>query len=202
MAATLTDRERDTYEFIRDHVARHGYPPKLQEIARGIGIRSRGTVHRYLQALQRAGLIAIERDRARGIRLLEAEPESSAGLPFLGRINAGQPLEAVPDAGYVDLTEFFMAPGRFVLRVQGESMIDDGILDGDFVIIEQRQSAREGEIVVALVDNDDATLKRFHDNRDGSITLIPANASMAPMRYAADRVRIQGVLVAQLRSYR
>jgi repressor LexA len=202
MAADLTDRERDTYDFIRDHVARLGYAPKLQEIAQGIGIRSRGTVHRYLQALQRAGLIDIERDRARGIRLrapLDATPDQ---LPFLGRINAGQPLEAVPDAGQIDLSEFFMGPGRFVLKVQGDSMIEDGILDGDLIIIEQRETARDGEIIVALIDNDDATLKRFRDNRDGSVTLVPANAAMRPMRYGADRVRVQGVLVAQLRSYR
>jgi repressor LexA len=202
MAADLTDRERDTYDFIRDHVARLGYAPKLQEIAQGIGIRSRGTVHRYLQALQRAGLIDIERDRARGIRLRAPLDATPGQLPFLGRINAGQPLEAVPDAGQIDLSEFFMGPGRFVLKVQGDSMIEDGILDGDLIIIEQRETARDGEIIVALIDNDDATLKRFRDNRDGSVTLVPANAAMRPMRYGADRVRVQGVLVAQLRSYR
>jgi len=123
-------------------------------------------------------------------------------LPVLGRIAAGLPIEAIPDETEIDLSEFFMGPNRFVLRVDGESMVEAGILHGDMVIVESRNSARDGEIVVALIDNQEATLKTFRRNPDGSITLHPANRGMVPMRFAAERVTIQGVVVGQMRSYR
>jgi repressor LexA len=115
---------------------------------------------------------------------------------------AGLPIEAIPDETEIDLSEFFMGPNRFVLRVAGESMIEAGILDGDMVIVESRSSARVGDIVVALIDREEATLKYFQRNPDGSITLRPANRTMAPLRYAAERVAIQGVVVGQMRAYR
>jgi repressor LexA len=123
-------------------------------------------------------------------------------LPLLGRIVAGQPLEAIPDEATIDLGQFFMGPGRFVLRVQGDSMIEAGILDGDMVVVKQVEHAANGEIVVALIDGEEATLKRLRNNRDGSVTLQPANRALAPMIYPASRVQIQGVVIAQLRSYR
>jgi len=200
----LTDRERQVHDFVRAYTRRHGVPPKLREIGAHLGIASRGTVHRYLRAIEAAGLIAITPDRARGIRLAGKDTgrAASAVLPVLGRIAAGLPIEAIPDETEIDLSEFFMGPNRFVLRVDGESMIEAGILHGDMVIVESRNSARDGEIVVALIDNQEATLKTFRRNPDGSITLHPANRSMAPMRFAAGRVAIQGVVVGQMRSYR
>jgi repressor LexA len=206
----LTDREREVYDFVRAYTRRHGVPPKLREIGAHLGVASRGTVHRYLRAIEEAGLIAITPDRARGVRLVGKESAGDsihkAGprltLPVLGRIAAGLPIEAIPDETEIDLSEFFMGPNRFVLRVDGESMIEAGILHGDMVIVESRNSARNGEIVVALIDRDQATLKYFQRNPDGSITLKPANRSMAPMRFAAERVAIQGVVVGQMRSYR
>ncbi len=198
-----TDRGRQVYDFIRAYVARHGFPPKLREIAEHLGIASRGTVHRYLRDLESEGLIEIESDQARGIRLRGRKGAVRAlSLPLLGRIAAGQPIEAIPGEDEIDLSEFFVAPNRFVLRVTGDSMIEDGILDGDMVIVEKRDVADNGEIVVALIDGMEATLKRLQKNRDGSVTLRPANARLAPMRYAAARVRIQGVVVGQFRSYR
>jgi repressor LexA len=199
----LTDRSRDTYDFIVGYVAAHGYAPKLREIADHLGIRSRGTVHRYLQALIEAGLIEIEPERARGIRLTEASVPAASdnSLPMLGRIAAGHPIEAIPGHDSIDLGQFFVGPGRFVLRVQGDSMIEDGILDGDMVIVQQRDDADDNEIVVALIDNEEATLKRLQRNHDGSVTLIPANPDLAPMRYPGERVRIQGVVVGQFRAY-
>ncbi len=198
-----TDRGRQVYDFIRAYVARHGFPPKLREIAEHLGIASRGTVHRYLRDLESEGLIEIESDQARGIRLRGRKGAVRAlSLPLLGRIAAGQPIEAIPGEDEIDLSEFFVAPNRFVLRVAGDSMIEDGILDGDMVIVEKRDAADNGEIVVALIDGMEATLKRLQKNRDGSITLRPANARLAPMRYAAARVRVQGVVVGQFRSYR
>ena len=197
----LTDRERQVYDFVRAYTRRHGVPPKLREIGAHLGVGSRGTVHRYLRAIEEAGLIAITPDRARGVRLVN-KGASRTVLPVLGRIAAGLPIEAIPDETEIDLSEFFMGPNRFVLRVDGESMIEAGILHGDMVIVESRNSARDGEIVVALIDNQEATLKTFRRNPDGSITLRPANHSMAPMRFAAERVAIQGVVVGQMRSYR
>jgi repressor LexA len=199
-----TDRERQTLEFIRGYMARTGVAPKLREIADHLGIRSRGTVHRYLRSLEQQHLIEIDADRARGIRL-QPDPDeffSSTSLPLVGRIAAGLPIEAIAGHDRIDLSEFFVAPGRFVLRVSGDSMIDDGILDGDMVVVQQQDTARDGEIVVALIDGQEATLKRLQRNSDDSVTLRPANRSLAPMRYGAARVRIQGVVVGQFRSYR
>jgi len=198
-----TDRERQTLEFVHAYVARNGVAPKLREIADHLGIRSRGTVHRYLRSLEDQGLIAIDADRSRGIRVQQApESSSTTSLPLVGRIAAGLPIEAIPDHDRIDLSEFFVAPGRFVLRVSGDSMIEDGILDGDMVVVQQQDTARDGEIVVALIDGEEATLKRLQRNPDESVTLRPANRSLAPMRYPAARVRIQGVVVGQFRSYR
>ncbi|MHB8744834.1 MAG: transcriptional repressor LexA [Sulfuricaulis sp.] len=199
-----TDRSRQVYDFIRTYVAHRGYAPKLREIARHLGIVSRGVVHRHLRALADEGLIRIEPDRARGIRLPKGRVTAGRtfSLPLLGRIAAGQPIEAIPGEDEIDLSEFFVNRNRFVLRVAGDSMIDDGILDGDMVVVEKRDTAENGEIVVALIDGIEATLKRLQKNRDGTVTLRPANRRMPPLRYVAARVLIQGVVVGQFRSYR
>lgn len=199
-----TDRSRQVYDFVRAYTARHGYAPKLREIAGHLGIRSRGVVHRHLRALEAEGLLRIEPDRARGIRLRgrAAAAARPGQLPLLGRIAAGRPIEAIPGEDEIDLSEFFVNHNRFVLRVTGDSMIEDGILDGDMVLVEKHDTADNGEIVVALIDGLEATLKRLQKNRDGSVTLRPANAALSPMRYNAARVRIQGVVVGQFRSYR
>jgi len=195
-----TDRQRQILDFVARYIGRHGVGPKLREIGEGVGISSRGTIHRHLRALEAAGLLVIEPDRARGIRLA-GEESASATLPVLGRISAGRPIEAVVDEQPLDLAEFFLGPDRYVLRVTGDSMIEDGIHDGDMVIIRHTRVAHNGEVVVALIDSEDATLKRYYRNPDGSVTLVPANASMSPMRYSGDRVAIQGVLVALMRRY-
>lgn len=199
---TLTDRQQKTYEFLCAYAARHGRSPKLREIADHLGIQSRGTVHRYLSALVEARLISVAADRARGIELLDAGGEFKPfTLPLVGRITAGLPIEAIPDHDEIDLSEFFIRPNRFVLKVTGESMIEAGILDGDMVVVEKSSTARDGEIVVALIDNDEATLKYFRRNADHSITLEPANREFKPMRYPADRLQIQGIVVGQFRAY-
>jgi len=199
----LTERQQATYRFIHDYHLRHGYAPKLAEIAVGIGIRSKGVVHRYLKAIAEEGLIELHPYRHRGIRVV-ACPENPAGgstLPLVGKIAAGQPIEAIPDHNTFDLSAFFLGPNRFVLKVQGDSMIDAGILEGDMVVVEQRDGARNGDIVVALIDKDEATLKHLQQNKDGTVTLLPANQTMQPMNYAAERIQIQGVVVGQMRSY-
>jgi len=199
----LSRREQDTYQFIRRFISQHSHSPLLMEIAAGLGIHSKGTVHRYVQGLARQGLVHLEPGRHRGIRLTAAEQAlPHYNLPLLGRIAAGRPIEAIADQEEINLSEFFMGPRRFVLKVSGDSMIDAGILDGDMVIIEQCNRADNGAIVVALIDNETATLKYLQHNRDGSLTLLPANPSLSPVTYSASRVYIQGVVVGQMRSYR
>ena len=196
----LSDRQRQIYQFLREHIRRHGVAPKLREIGEHVGINSRGTVHRHIKALEQAGLIRIDPDRVRGIELTE-EGESDSGLPLLGKIAAGCPIEAIAGQERIDLGGFFMGDGRYVLRVQGDSMMDDGILDGDMVVVKAAETANDGEIVVALVDQQEATLKRIYRNNDGTVTLQPANSTMSPMRYQGERVAIQGVIVGQFRAY-
>jgi len=200
----LSRREQDTYDFICNYINEHQQGPLLEEIAIGLGIKSKGVVHRYVQTLAKAELIELISGRHRGIQLPSSEPvidENAPVMPLLGRIAAGMPIEAIPDQAEINLADFFMGPGRFLLKVQGESMIDAGILPDDIVVIESCITARNGEIVVALVDQQEATLKRFKNNQDGTVTLIPENSEMQPMIFDAHRVHIQGVLVGQMRSY-
>ena len=194
-------RQQQALHFIQGYSLRHGRAPLLTEIAAALGIRSKGVVHRYLQALAREGLVERVPGRHRGIRL-PAEGLSGMRLPVLGRIAAGLPIQAIPDLDEINLADFFTGPDRFILRVDGDSMIEAGILHGDMVIVEQRDTARDGDIVVALIDGDEATLKRLRRNGDGSVTLIPANAALPPMIYSAARVRVQGVVVGQMRAYK
>ena len=198
----LTDNQRAVLSFIQRYIATHGVPPKLQEIAKGIGISSRGVAHRYVQALVDAGFLAIDKGKHRGIRLIrENTTQQENTLPLLGRIAAGKPIEAIPGEDEINLNDFF-GQNNFAVHVQGDSMIDAGILDGDVVVIEFRETANDGDIVVALIDEQEATLKRFKRTQQGRfIQLIPENKDMEAMVYEASRVRIQGVLVGQLRRY-
>jgi repressor LexA len=198
----LTDKQRLTLDFIERYIAIHTVPPKLQEIADGIGIRSRGVAHRYVQALIDGHYIAQDKRKHRGIRLLKpGTHRSESMLPLLGKIAAGKPIEAIPGEDQIDLQDFF-GHNNFAIRVQGDSMIEAGILDGDTVIIEFRETANDGDIVVALIDETEATLKRFKRSHKGRyIKLIPANKEMEEMVYEASRVRIQGVLIGQIRKY-
>lgn len=198
----LTDKQRLALDFIEHYVAIHTVAPKLQEIAEGIGIRSRGVAHRYVQALIDAGFLAVSSGKHRGIELRRPNPHRPESiLPLLGKIAAGKPIEAIPGEDEIDLRDFF-GRNNFAVRVQGDSMIEAGIMDGDTVIIEFRETANDGDIVVALIDESETTLKRFKRSHKGRyIKLIPANRDMEPMVYEASRVRIQGVLIGQLRKY-
>jgi len=198
----LTDKQRLTLDFIQRYIATHTVPPKLQEIAEGIGINSRGVAHRYVQALAAAGFIETGSGKHRGIRLLRPNPHHDESiLPLLGKIAAGKPIEAIPGEDEIDLRDFF-GDNNFAVRVQGDSMIEAGIMDGDTVIIEFRETANDGDIVVALIDESETTLKRFKRSHKGRyIKLIPANKDMEEMVYEASRIRIQGVLIGQLRKY-
>ncbi len=198
----LTDKQQLTLDFIQQYLATHSIAPKLQEIADGIGISSRGVAHRYVQALTDAGFISIDNNKHRGIHLLKPNPHRPESiLPLLGKIAAGKPIEAIPGEDQLDLRDFF-GHNNFAVRVQGDSMIEAGIMDGDTVIIEFRETASDGDIVVALIDETETTLKRFKRSHKGRyIKLIPANKEMEPMVYEASRIRIQGVLIGQIRKY-
>ena len=136
------------------------------------------------------------------LELAAPDPPGLATVPLLGSVAAGRPIDAVEDSESLQIPEAFLGAGAtYALQVQGDSMADDGILDGDWVIVEQRETAEDGEVVVALVDDGEATLKRLHHHGE-NIVLEPANAAYSPMEYAAERVRVRGVVIGQMRSYR
>lgn len=262
---SLTHLEARVLAAIERHIRSEGVAPTIAELAANLRLKSKGTVHRYVQSLIAKGKLERHGNGWRGLRIVglampeqpsnvqrlpapfskpeksgtvthlklesnvshpitlpvelsaalreqnanaqgESSPPDDNGLsnlriPLLGRIAAGQPIEAIEDANYLDLAAFFIGPDRYALRVSGESMIDVGILDGDTVILRKQSTARAGDIVVALIDSQEATLKRLGNVKDGMVELIPENSSMATMHYAVDRVSFQGVLVGQLRSY-
>lgn len=198
----LTSQEQKTLQFIRNYLAQHGYAPKFKEIGVAIGVHSQGTIHRYVQALEDKGYIDRVKGNSRGMSLVELPLVSPPTIPLVGKIAAGLPIEAIEDQQELNLAEMFMGPELYALRVTGDSMIDAGILDEDYVIIRKQVVARDGDIVVAMIDKTEATLKRFKRKTESQIALIPANAEMEPMIYAAERVSIHGVLVGQLRNYR
>jgi repressor LexA len=197
----LTSLERKMLQFIRGYLAQHGQGPTLTEIGEALDQNSKGTVHRYVQALVDKGFL-LRTDRGwRGIRLAdECIPHSHATLPLAGRIAAGQPIEAINGKNEINLGEFIQ-DNHYALEVSGDSMCDIGILDGDLVIIKSQATAQDGDIVVALIDDQEATLKRFKRIGQEQVKLIPENATMQPMIYAANRVTIQGILIGQFRRY-
>ena len=198
--ATLTVLENSMLRFIRGYLVRHGQGPTLTEIGKALGISSKGTVHRYVQALVEKGYLLHTERGWRGIRLADRIPHTHATLPLVGRIAAGRPIEAIPGRDELNLAEY-SPDEHFALEVQGDSMCESGILDGDLVIIKSQAVAKDGDIVVALVDEQEATLKRFRKLSADKIKLVPENSQMQPMVYEASRVQIQGVLVGQMRRY-
>ena len=200
----LTPSEQKTLKFIQKYCIEKGYSPTLNEIAQGIGIKSKGVVHRYIKTLESLNMISISSHRKRGICLnLEAYENQSVApiIPLLGRIAAGQPIEAIEGREEINLADFIMNPDRFALQVSGDSMIEAGILDGDTVIIKHQNTAETGDIIVALIDGLEATLKRLKKLPGGMVLLIPENKLMEGIIYEAKRIQIQGVVVGQLRSY-
>jgi repressor LexA len=206
----LTRRQREVYDFISRFVDSNGYSPSFEEIAEGVSLSSLATVHKHIGNLEEKGLLKRDYNRARSIDLVKpkgllkkafaAAAAANTTLPFLGRIVAGQPLEAINNPETISLGDFTGAKDVFVLEVSGESMQDEHIIDGDYVLVERSNTARDGEIVVALVNNSDATLKRIY--REGAITrLQPSNKTMEPIRVPAESVQIQGRVIGVLRKY-
>lgn len=197
----LTRRQTEIYDYLVENARHFDHPPTLDELCRALGLSSRGSLHKHVQALIQAGLVEPVDGSHRGIRLAEQAPEE-AGIPLLGSIAAGRPIEAVVQPEYLRVPEELLGSKPcYVLKVRGDSMIEAGILDGDYVVIEQCDSARNGEVVVALVNREEVTLKRI-EQRPGQVILHPANTGMEPLAYAPDAVQIQGVLRGLLRSYR
>ncbi|BAO44516.1 transcriptional repressor LexA [Thiolapillus brandeum] len=201
----LTRRQQEIYEYLVENLDSFPHPPTLDELCEALGLSSRGSLHKQLQALIQEGLIEPMNNQRRGVRLAQLPGENSVAddnaLPLYGRIAAGQPIEAIASHETISVPPSLRTDNPcYVLEVKGDSMIEEGILDGDWVVIEKRDTARNGEIVVALVDGEEATLKRI-EQQQGKVTLHPANASMQPMIYLPEQVQIQGVLVGQMRSY-
>jgi repressor LexA len=197
----LPPQEQNTLQFIRVYLAQNGNAPKFKEIGLAIGVNSQGTIHRYVQSLEDKGYIDRVKGNSRGMTLVELPLVSPPTIPLVGRIAAGLPIEAVEDQLELNLAEMFMGPELFALRVTGDSMIEAGILDNDYVIIRKQPFAKNGDIVVAMIDKVEATLKRFRRKNETEIELIPENASMEIMTYPAERVNIHGILVGQMRKY-
>jgi repressor LexA len=193
----LTERQQAVYAFIREKIRGRGYGPTVREIGQQFGIVSPNGVVCHLKALEKKGLIVREPNRSRAIQMI-TEPADLRGLPLAGRIAAGVLHEAIEQRERVDFRELFETRhgNRYVLRVSGDSMIDDHIADGDYVVIDKGKSPQKGEIVVALTEENEATLKRWYPEKN-RIRLEPANASMKPIY--VKNARVLGVLVGVVR---
>ena len=198
----LTRRQREIYDFVRRFVDEKGYSPSLEEIGAAFGLSSVATVHKHVQHLVEKGLLRKGWNRSRS---LEPQPPPGPGpvvLPLAGVVAAGAPIEAIEDVETIAVPAELVSPRAesFVLRVRGDSMIDEQIRDGDYVVVERRSEARDGETVVALVRGHEATLKKLQ-RRGSKVRLLPANSALAPIEVPAREVRIQGVVRGLLRRY-
>lgn len=204
----ITRRQREVYDFISQFVDTNGYSPSFEEIAEGVGLSSLATVHKHISNLESKGLLKRDYNRSRSIDLVKPKGQmkkamaaaASTSLPLLGRIAAGRPIEATENPETISLTDFTGSKDVFVLEVTGESMQDEHIVDGDYVLVEKANTASNGEIVVALVNGSDTTLKRIY--REGQvIRLQPSNSAMQPIRVPAEAVQVQGRVIGVLRKY-
>lgn len=201
----LTRRQKQLLDHLREYLAAHGYAPSYEEIAVHFGFASLATVHEHLENLKRKGYIRKSYNESRSIELVAEDARVSAvELPLLGSVAAGEPIEAIQDQEVVAVPVEMLgrrSGEHYVLRVKGDSMIDEQIRDGDYIVVNGRQSARDGEMVVALVQADSATVKKLYREPDGRIRLQPAHPSMAPLYYPAEDVVVQGVVIGVIRRY-
>jgi repressor LexA len=206
----LTERQKAILEFLEEYQERKGLAPTLREICENFGFSSYGTAYKHLRLLGEKGFLRRDWNQKRGLEILKSSPtrpmqaSEGSGLPFLGRIAAGRPIEAIAQTERVDVPAHLLA-GRgahvdhYVLQVVGDSMIGEGIFDGDWVVVERRERADVGEVVVALV-GEEATVKRFYPEGE-TIRLQPSNPAMQPIRVPARDVRVQGVIVGLMRRF-
>ncbi len=205
----LTKRQKEVLDFLVSFLNKHGYAPSFEEIAKSLKLTSLATVHKHITTLEKKGFIRRGYNQSRSIEVTQLPrpvreqvlQRTVVELPLAGRIAAGQPLEAVEERETISLGDFARSSNSFVLQVKGDSMMDDHILNGDYIVVEQSQVANNGEIVVALVGEGEATLKRFYRESGGRIRLQPANAQMQPIVLPAAEVKIQGRVIGVLRKY-
>ncbi len=202
MALTLTPRQKEIADFIRRYRSKNGVSPTQREICEEFGYSSFGTLQKHIRLLLEKGVLVRDWNKRRSLALAEEDrPVGAVEIPLAGRIAAGQPIEVEPEGESVAVPEALTRKGQnYVLRVNGHSMVDDGIHDGDYVVVNRREKAANGEMVAALV-NGEATLKRIYNEGDGRIRLQPANDRMAPIYAAEGDVKVQGVVVGLMRKY-
>lgn len=206
----LTRRQKEVLDFILRFLEENGYSPSYEEVAGGLGLASLATVHKHILALEAKGYLRRGFNQSRSLEVSpkyveEVRRQRAAvryEVPLAGRIAAGAPVEAYQGTETLNFADFVGHRDTFALQVRGESMIDDHILDGDYVLIERATEVADGDVVVALVDGAETTLKRYYREPGGMVRLQPANAAMAPIYLPAERVQIQGRLLAVLRKYR
>jgi repressor LexA len=199
----LTRRQKEILDFLTRHIERKGYAPTIEEIGAHFGLSSLATVHKHLTNLQDKGLIKRAWNRSRALELIPAEVTLRAvELPLLGRVAAGTPIEAVQSTETIFVPEDMVGRGEtYVLQVKGDSMIDEQIRDGDYVIVENRKTARDGEMVIALLEGENVTLKKLYREGHGRVRLQPANARLKPLLVQEEDLRVQGVVIGVLRKY-
>ncbi len=198
----LTKRQQEIYQYLKDHIQSKGYAPSIMEIGRQFSLNSPATVHKHLTHLEAKGLIRKQHNLSRAIEIVE-EPATALSREYelLGHIVAGKPIEVLENREVISIMPDATDKDVFVLRVKGNSMIEDHIRDGDYVIVEKRESADNGEMVVALLDNEKATLKRFYREK-GQVRLQPANAEMKPILVKEGDFKIQGVVIGVMRKFK
>ncbi len=205
----LTRRQKEVMDYLTDFIKKHGYSPSYEEIANGLGLASLATVHKHVQALEAKQYLRRNYNHSRSLEISErfvAEerargPVAADTIPLLGRIAAGVPVEAVADSETLHFSDFVGNENTFALEVRGESMIEDHICSGDFVLVERTDTVRNGEIVVALVNGSETTLKRYYSQPDGRVRLQPANSDMQPFFVDPSNLEIQGRVLAVMRKY-
>ena len=200
----LTKRQRQILDYLTHYVTEHGYAPSFEEIAAQFSYNSLATVHEHLSNLERKGYIKRSYNESRAIEILPSDVNQRAvELPLLGAVAAGMPIEAAEFDQTVAVPEDFVrrAGNHYVLKVRGNSMIEDHISDGDLVVVHDRQAADNGDMVIAMLDGSSATVKRYYRERDGRIRLQPSNGQLAPIYVQENQMRVQGIVVGVLRKY-
>lgn len=196
----LTKRQKEIYQYLKEHIQTMGYAPSIMEICAEFNLSSPATVHKHLTHIEEKGLIRREQNMSRAIELVGEETAAFPEFQLLGHIMAGQPIEVIEAREMMSLLPDPAGKDIFVLKVKGQSMIDDHIQDGDYVIVERRDRAENGETVIALLDNESATLKRFYREQD-HVRLQPANETMDPIIVKEGDFKIQGVVIGVLRKF-
>ena len=196
----MTPKQRKVYEFIRDYIRTYGYSPSYDEIRERFNLRSYNSVQKYLKQLEAKGFIRSPwGNMKRALELVEQAPRALS-IPLLGTVAAGKPIEAIEVSEEIEVPEGFLSgDGHFILKVKGDSMVADGINDGDLVVVKKQKTAESGQTVVALIDGE-VTIKRFY-RRGHKVELVPANDALAPILVDGDRVELEGVVVALMRRY-